>query len=106
MYSCGWFVRFTGVEWKKYTNSHSVVITTVCRAHYNNYDPSYADQFVLARIRSSKYKKCAHQCLKEVMVQIAIEPFAPIRAIRELLSKVISERKYIDKDMINHVGCF
>ena len=40
------------------------------------------------------------------MVQIAIEPFVSIRAIRELLSKVISERKYIDKDMINNVRCF
>ena len=37
------------------------------------------------------------------MVQIAIEPFVSIRAVRELLSKVMPERKYIDKDMINNV---
>ena len=37
------------------------------------------------------------------MVQIDIEPLVAIRAIRELLSKVMPERKYIDKDMINNV---
>ena len=47
--------------------------------------------------------KCADQCLKEVIVQTNIEPFVSIRAIRELLSKVMPERKYIDKCMINDV---
>ena len=61
------------------------------------------NQFILTRIYSGNYKKCDDQCLKEVIVQPDIEPFVSIRAIRELLSKVMPERKYIDKCMINNI---
>ena len=37
------------------------------------------------------------------MVQICIEPFVSVRAIREFLSKVFPERKFIDRHMINNV---
>ena len=37
------------------------------------------------------------------MIQMDIEPFISVRAVRELLSKIISERKYIDRHMINNV---
>ena len=88
---------------KKCTNSDPVVITAACGGHSNTYDPSYVDPFVLARTDSSNYKKCADQCLKEVMDQMDIEPFVSIKAIRELSSKVIPERKYIDAYMINNI---
>ena len=34
---------------------------------------------------------------------MSIEPFVSVRAIRELLSKVLPERKFIDRHMINNV---
>ena len=37
------------------------------------------------------------------MVQMAIKSFVSVRAVRELLSKVMPERKYIDRHMINNV---
>ena len=37
------------------------------------------------------------------MVQMSIEPFVSLRAIRELLFKVSPERKFIDIHMINNV---
>ena len=37
------------------------------------------------------------------MDQMDIEPFVSIKAIRELSSKVIPERKYIDAYMINNI---
>ena len=37
------------------------------------------------------------------MVQMSIEPFVSVRAIRELLSKVLPDRKFIDRYMINNV---
>lgn len=37
------------------------------------------------------------------MVQMVIEYFVTVRAIKELLSRTISDRKYIDRRMINNV---
>ena len=103
MCGCSWCVRFKDVERNKYSNTDSVIVTAVCGVHSNTCDPSSVDQFVLARTRSGNYNKCADQCIKEVMVQMDIEPFVSSRVIRELLSKVMPERKYIDKNMINKV---
>ena len=100
---CSWGVRFKDVERNKYANNDSVVITAVCVVHSNTCNTSYVYQLVLARTYSSNYNKCADQCLKEVMVQMDLEPFVSIRARREFISKVVSERKYIDKNMINKV---
>ena len=61
------------------------------------------DQFVLSRTRSGSYKKCADHALLEVMVQMSIGPFVSVRAIRELLSKVIPDRKFINRHMFNNV---
>ena len=55
------------------------------------------EQFVLARTCSDDYKKCDDQSLKEVMVQMSIELFVSVRAVRELHSKEI------DRYMINNV---
>ena len=51
----------------------------------------------MARTGSGNYKKGADQCLNEVMVQIAIEPFVSIRAIRELLSKVMPGKSILTR---------
>ena len=37
------------------------------------------------------------------MVQMSIEPFVSVRAIRELLSKLLPDRVFIDRHMINNV---
>ena len=90
---CSWCVRFRGMERDSCYNTDSVVITAVCGVYFNTYDPSYVDQFILARTRSGNYKKCDNQCIKEVTVQMDIKLFMSIRAIRELLSKVVPENK-------------
>ena len=56
---CSWYVRFKDVERNKCSKTDSVVITIVYGVHSNTCDPSYVDQFVLARTRSGNYKKCA-----------------------------------------------
>lgn len=53
--------------------------------------------------RSGDYKKYADQTRKEVMVQMAIEPFVSGRAIRDLLSKTMPDRKYIDRYVVNNI---
>ena len=37
------------------------------------------------------------------MVQMSVEPFMSVRAIRESLSNVLPHRKFIDRHMINNV---
>ena len=103
MCGCDCLLRFRGVEWKKCTNSDPVIITGVCGVHSNTFNPAILDQFVLLRIRAGIYKECADHSLQEVMVQMSIEPFVSVRAIRELLSKVLPDRKFIDRYMINNV---
>ena len=100
---CGWLVRFRGVEWKKCTNYDPVIIIGVCENHSNICNPAFVDQFVLSRTRAGIYKKCVDHSLQEVMVQMSIEPFVLVRAIRELLSRVLPERKFIDRHMINNI---
>ena len=43
------------------------------------------------------------EALKEIMLQMAIVPFVYVRAMRELLSKRLSNRKTIDNHMIVNV---
>ena len=74
------------------TISDPVVIIEVSGAHTNTCNPDFVDQFVLSRVRSSIYKNCADYALQEVVVQMSIEPFVSVKAIRELLSKVIPDR--------------
>ena len=49
------------------------------------------------------YKKYADHSLQEIMVQMSIESYVSVRAIRELLFKVIPDRKFIDRHIINNV---
>ena len=89
-------VFFKDVERNKYPKSDQVATTAVWGVHYNTCDPSNVHQFVLERTRSGYYKKCADQSLKEVMVQMDTEPFVSVRAVRELLSKAMPNRKHQD----------
>ena len=57
----------------------------------------------LAPICSDDYEKCDDQSRREVMVQMAIEPFVSVRVMRDLLYKVLPDRVYIDRHMINNV---
>ena len=98
-----WCIRFEDIERNTCSNTDSVVITVICGVHSNPCDPSYVDQFVLTRTCSSNYKNNSDQCLKEFMIQMVIKHFVSIRAIRELLFKLMSERKYIDCQMINNI---
>ena len=100
---CDWLVRFRGVDWKKCTSADPVVITEVCGAHSNTCNPAVLDQFVLTRTRAGIYKKCNDHSLQEIMVQMAIEPFVSVRAMRELLAKVLPDRVFIDRHIINNV---
>ena len=83
--------------------SDSVIITGVCGVHSDTYNPAFMDQFVLSRTRAGIYKKYADHSLQEVIVQICIKSFVSVRVIRELLSKMMLERKFIDRHMINNV---
>ena len=58
---CGWYIRFRGVDISSNTVSNPVVITYVCGVHSNPCDPSYVDQFVMARTRSGDCEYCADQ---------------------------------------------
>ena len=71
--------------------------------HANTCDPSNIDQFVHARVQCGSYKKCTDQSLKDIMVQMDIDPFVNIRAMSELLVKVSPAGNHIDRHMINNV---
>ena len=86
---CGWLVRFRGVEWQKCTNSDPVIITEVCGFHSNTCNPAFVNQFVLSRTRAGVYKKCDDHSLQEVMVQMTIEPFVSVRAIKTIFNTKI-----------------
>ena len=83
--------------------SDYIIITCILETHSNTCDSSYVDQFVLARTRSGDYNNCAHQYLKEIMIQMAIDPFVNVRVMIELLQKALSSRNIIDRHMINNV---
>ena len=71
--------------------------------HYNTCDPSYVGPFVLSRTRSGDYTRCGDEDLRQIMVQMAIDPFVNIRVMTELLQKVLPNRKDVDRHMINNI---
>ena len=58
---------------------------------------------VLSRTRSGDYKRCGDEILRKIMVQMAIDPFVNVRAMIELLQKVLLERKDVDRHMVKNV---
>ena len=79
-----------------------VVITSVIPVHHNTCDPTYVGQLVLCRTRYGDYKRCGDEDIREIMVQMAINPFVNVRAITNLLQKALSERKNVLRHMISN----
>ena len=92
-----------GVIKSHYNITDSVVITSVSIMHYNTCDPAYSGQLVLCRTRSSDYKRCGDEVIREIMVQMAINHFANVKVITNLIQKALSENKDVDRHMINNV---
>ena len=98
---CEWGIRFV-VFMKNKIQLHDV-ITGVDPVHSNSCDLTYVDQFVICRIRSGNYARCGDEVIREVMVQMAIDPFVSVRAMTSLLRKALPDRKNVDRHMINNV---
>ena len=92
-----------GVLKCKHTTSDSVAITSVIPSHFDTCDPTDVDQLVLYRSRSSAYAHCDDEVLKEMMVQMVINPHVSVRSMTTLLQKALPERKDVDRHMINNV---
>ena len=71
--------------------------------HNNSCDPTYVGQFVICRTRSGDYARCGDEVIREVMVQMVIDPFVSVRAMISLLRKALPDRKNVDRHMINIV---
>ena len=100
---CEWIIRFMGVIESHYNITNYVVISSVSPMYYNTCDPTYSGQLVLCRTRSSDYKHCCDEVIREIMAQMASNPFVNVRAMTNLLQKALPERKDVDRHMINNV---
>ena len=84
-YGCDWSILFMGVINCYYKITDSVVITSVSAMYSNTCDLTYRGPLVLCRTRSGDYKRCGDKFIREVMVQMAINPFVNVRAMINLL---------------------
>ena len=80
-----------------------MVITNVIPSHSDTCDPTDVDQSVLCRSRSGAYARCGDEVLKEIMVQMVINPHVSVRSMTTLLQKLLPGRKDVDRHMINNV---
>ena len=80
-----------------------MVITNVIPSHSDTCDPTDVDQLVLCRSHSGAYARCGDEVLKEIIVQMTINPYGSIRSMTTLLQKALPERKDVDRHMINNV---
>ena len=71
--------------------------------HSYSCDPSYVDQYIMSRTQSGEYKRFGDEVLRNIMVQMAIDPFVNVRVTTELLQKTLPERKDVGKHMTNNV---
>ena len=92
-----------GIIKRHYKITDSVVITSVSTMYYNTCDPTYSGQLVLCRTRFDNYKCCGDEVIREFIVQMTINPFLNVRAMTNLLQKLLPERKDVDRHMINNV---
>ena len=100
---CDQSIRFRGITRNDNKISDTIIIIIVNEVRSNTCDPPYIDQFVLIRRRADDYKYCDGQYLREIMVQMAIDPFVYVRVMIELLKKLSPDRKNVDMHMINNV---
>ena len=80
-----------------------MVITSVIPSYSDTCDSTDLDQLVLYRSRSGAYAHCGDDVLKEIMVQMAINPYVSIRLMTYLLQKSLPERKDVNRHKINNV---
>ena len=92
-----------GVVKCNHTTSNPVLITRAIPSHSDSCDPTNVDQLVLCRSRSGTYACCGGEVLKEIMVQMAINPYVSVRSMTTLLQKALPDRKDVDRYMINNV---
>ena len=74
-----------GVIKHHYRITDHVVITRVIPVHCNTCDLTYIGQLVLCRTRSGDYNRCGDEVLREIMVQMTINPFVNVRSMKILL---------------------
>ena len=70
--------------------------------HYITCYPTYSGQLVLCRTRYGDYKRCVDEVIREVMAQMAINPFVNVMTMTNLLQQSLPERKYVDRHIINN----
>ena len=99
---CKWSICLLGIVKCNYTTSDSVVITRVIPRHSDSCNPTNVDQFNLCRSQSGAYTRCGDEVLKEIMMQVAINPYVSVRSMTTLLQKVLPDRKGVDRHMINN----
>jgi len=92
-----------GVVKCNHTTSDPVLITRAIPSHSDSCDPTNVDQLVLCRSWSGAYARCGGEVLKESMVQMAMNPYVSVRSMTTLLQKALSEKKDVDRHMINNV---
>ena len=96
-------IYFLGVIRNKTKISDHVVTTTVNLVHANSCDPSHVGPFVLSRTQSSDYNRYGDEVLREIMVQMTIDPFVNVRAMTELLQKTLPGKNDVNRHVINNV---
>ena len=91
--ACGykWSIFILSIVRNKIKILDHVVITIVNLVHSDSRDHSYVGQFILCRTRSGDYKRCGDEVLREIMVQMAIDPF-------------VNDR-FTTKDTVRKKGC-
>ena len=72
-------------------------------SHSDSCDPLNVDQLILCRSRSGAYARCGDEVLKEIMMQMTINPYVSVRSMTTLLQKALAERKDVDRHMTNNV---
>ena len=100
---CKWSSRFLSVVKCNHTTSDPVVIIRIIPNHSDSCDPTNVDQLVLCRSRSGAYARFGDEVLKDIMVQMVINPHVSVRSMPTLLQKTLSERKDVDRHMITIV---
>ena len=84
-------------------SSDPVEITRVTPSYSDTCDPLNVDQLVLCRSRSGAYARCGYEDLKEIMVQMAINPYVSVRSMTTLLQNALPKGEDVDRHMINNI---
>lgn len=64
---CDWVVRFKFLDTTKCTLSDIAKIVQIFGIHTNTCDPTFSDQYIVARKKAGEYKQCTDPILRKVM---------------------------------------